>query len=139
MSTYEPLENTSVEITQKLMEAVYLYSKYRLPIGLEHAKFNVAVKMATEDMVCSLTAYVLGEDAGPTHTEAATWIEKLKPRYMPQWLWNRLKTEQHKVVIEIRPMYIYPESSIGIPDLGKPIPIYQYSGTVKKILPKNEG
>jgi len=116
------------------MESVELnYMKNAVQVAINKSVLK-DMKSYFEDygdrLVAAIEHKVLYQDSGAPQTVTATaqarYDKKLKPRWIPKFLWNRIKTEP-VVVTEQRsaryqPRWIYPENTIDLQNkLGAPV------------------
>lgn len=113
--------NLDVEESIVNMELEFLYTQHRMPSGIFGSR--VELRKDVYDYVCvTLRAYVLSEQAGPIEEKQTVYDVARFPRWLSKWLQRRWTTTQ-KFSLKIEPRYIYPNSSVAVPDLNKPIRI----------------
>lgn len=114
---------------QLTLEHVMLYSRFALPQGLVNMEFDMQMDVIANHLVAFLRGFVLGEDAGPTQTTQRTvcWQEPVRPKWIPKWAWRKVKRTDHSetVKLSITPQYIYPESTVKVPALGRATHIWR--------------
>jgi hypothetical protein len=98
----------------------------RILVGIQGPKLMRMVDMVTDSLVYSLHGYVLKDQGGELVSRVVTpefaMTRKVKPRWMPKWVWNRLHeelvTETRKYNLVVRPEWTYPNATIKVPAIG---------------------
>lgn len=100
------------------LEALQLYAAERIPrqvLDMPTPAFEAFFEREFDMMLMSLRSHVWARDAGPQQTESQYITRKVKPRWIPQWLWNKIPQEEYKATFSIQPKFTYPtfEREIG--------------------------
>jgi hypothetical protein len=90
---------------------------------------SVMVDLMADQLVAHLEKFVLSEQAGDTVRAEATakawYFQKVKPWWIPTFLWKRIPEQQevseNTVVERATPKWTYPSSNLSFPELGTPV------------------
>lgn len=99
------------------------YARTHIPSGVLRANAEVAVDRELDGLMVMFRGYVLGEEGGD---EAVDWVTvnlPVRPRWFPRWLWRRLPCREAHWELRCQPMWMYPNSTIAVPDLGHAVKI----------------
>jgi hypothetical protein len=100
------------------LELMKVGQRLSMPIGFQREEWQVMVDHMAHQFVASLTGYLLVEEGGKPIERKTHYWQKIKPWWLPKFLWRRIP-EQHEVAVAVaRPMWTYPQASIRVPNLG---------------------
>lgn len=106
-----------LQIRELVLEKMHVSAARVLDLRVESQRRYIDL---AEELVISLTGFVLKEQAGPvvrtTHLEHVVNF----PRWFPSWLVRRL-SKTVTVTLNVTPLYTYPESTLVVPTLGRAI------------------
>lgn len=117
------------------LDMMQVYAQERIAremiVGVQHAQLAQMVDMVTDSLVYTLHGYVLKSQAGEMVSRQVSpefaMTRKVKPRWMPTFMWNRLHeelvTEKRKYTMVVTPEWTYPHATIKVPELGRPVEI----------------
>lgn len=107
---------TEATLTQRLLEV----GKHVdiSPVILQRPDFFTHVDVATQNVVLGLRAYLLAEEGGKAVTRRTFYWQKLRPWWIPKFMWRRLREQREAAVAIAQPMFTYPQANIVVPDLG---------------------
>lgn len=103
------------------------YSHVQFPAGLVTKEPEIAADLYGM-LHAQLVGHVLTEAAGPRTVQGRTFDRKVKPKWIPGWVWKRIPTESAEFAVTVEPKYTYPHATIRVPELGKPVRIAVTSG-----------
>lgn len=95
-----------------------------LPPGLHGVQLHHAVEPVLEQMALTLQAYVLGDQGGEPVSNSLTVTRKVRPWWIPKWLWARIDNETRTVSVTAYPKWTYPSANIKVPKLGDPVRVF---------------
>ena len=98
--------------------------------SLDRGDYRYIAERTADGLVHAITGKVLAHDSGAprrvTATATARAPFKIKPWWIPRFMWNRIKGDFVPVTVTksvtYQPKWIYPESTIDLADkLGQPV------------------
>jgi hypothetical protein len=84
---------------------------------------DVLSDVVTGDLVASLESFVLSDKGGEPVVARRVIDRKVKPRWLPRWLWNSIYVEHVTVEVSVEPLWTYPSADLTVPELGRPVRI----------------
>jgi hypothetical protein len=87
-------------------------------VELLRPEWHVAVDYMGRHIVAALTAYVLMEEGGEPVVKRTYYWQKLKPWWLPKFLWRRVPEQQEVAVAVAQPLFTYPKANVKVPELG---------------------
>jgi hypothetical protein len=120
-------------LTSDIAEATLILQevggRHLLPAtGLQQTEWRVALDNEARALAASLTAYVLAQEGGQTVTAYAYYWQRVRPRWLPRWLWRRVPEQREVTTQSAQPMWTYPQANIQVPELG-PVVLKLYDRT----------
>lgn len=98
---------------------------------LHHLTVEQFIEYEMSALVTQMRACVLGEDGGDTAERTEVVVRKVKPRWMPKYLWARIFNEYVQVKVTAKPLWTYPRTNIQVPDLGREVRIVLPGGGMR--------
>lgn len=112
------MTDAAFQIETLTLELQQVYASQRLHPGILNAKTNVG-QVIGEELIASLNAYVLANDAGPIEEQRIVYDAVKFPKWLPKRLQKRWTTQQ-TLEFSVQPRWIYPDSTAKLPELGPP-------------------
>ena len=97
-------------------------------MGLQKAEWSVALDNEARALAAGVIAYVLAQEGGQTVTATAYYWQRVRPRWLPRWLWRRVPEQREVTTQSAQPMWTYPQANIQVPELG-PVVLKLYDRT----------
>jgi len=101
---------------------------FKLPV-LADARFSMTRDEALRMLLYRVETFVLSDQGGKPVTAKEVVERKVRPRWLPKWLWRSIFVERVVVSVTAYPLWTYPSADITVPELGRPVRIYEHSSS----------
>jgi hypothetical protein len=116
---------SSFHADEVLLQWQQVAAQQVLPSGLHGTEVGIhQLHGASDQQVMWLRSYVLADQGGETVTKGLSVTRKVKPRWLPRFLWNRFNEEVRSMTVTVEPKWTYPNATIKVPRLGEPVRIF---------------
>lgn len=85
--------------------------------GVQRFSSSAWLSDVSDCLVASLSAYVLKDQGGEPVSATETISRKVRPRWIPQWLWRRVPEQSKSVTLTVTPEWTCPQATVKVPEL----------------------